>query len=158
MRFFDKNKIIGFLDRPLHNSITWFRVPLSGWFIPPGKVEYIEVSIDNCVQQKIPMNTDSRPDIGMHFSHVRDAGQAGFYGIAHLGPNEGRYEMEVRAVLHGGGSYSLGKRSIINSRKFITQPPRFFHLGLTTRCNLSCIMCPVHAKEPLNREKIGELF
>jgi len=157
MGFFNKTKILGCLDRPLHNSVTWNRVPVSGWVIPPNKVNCIEVSINNREQQKISMNTDSRPDIGMHFSRIANTEQAGFYGNVHLGSDEGRYEMEIRALLDGGDSYSLGKRSIFNSKNFFSQTPRFFHLGLTTRCNLSCKMCPVHVKEPTNREKIGDI-
>ena len=157
MDFFFKHKVRGLLEKPLHHSTTWYRVPVSGWIVPPERVNYIEISLNDREPQRINLNTDSRPDVRVHFPRVPEIDRAGFYGTIEIGEQEGRYDLEIRAILKGGESYSLGKRTVINSKKFIAQSPRFFHIGLTTRCNMSCIMCPVHGRDPPQGKKFAEI-
>ena len=157
MRLFGKKKIKSYLDKPIHNHMYWYKIPVNGWIIPPKKVQFIEVTINDCDKQRIAIGTDCRPDLQDVFPSIRDAAKGGFYGTIHLGDSEGIYEMEFRAKLEGGESHFLGKRKIINSKKVIVQPPTLFHLGLTTRCNISCTMCPVHNNEMIHANQFRDI-
>jgi radical SAM protein with 4Fe4S-binding SPASM domain len=136
--------VIGSLDEPSENQITWSRISVRGWVIPPKKFERIEVTVDGKNVAQIPIGSEKRQDVSAAYPSIPDAEDAGFATLVQLGRRESVHELVVSTVT-AKETRELGRRRIVNSRSAITQPPELYSIGLISRCNLSCTFCPAHA-------------
>lgn len=138
-------RLSGYLDEPVENAVCWHRLKVIGWVIPPQKVKYIEISFNNKIIKVDKENTEFRPDVAIAYPSTPNAENSGFYDFINIGDQEGYHELVVRAKTLEGETFEIGRRKILNSRSVISQPPKYYHIGLVTQCNLTCKMCPVHA-------------
>jgi len=96
----------GCIDKPLEDQKTWFRIQVSGWVIPPEKIDHILVETDcNDDNQCIKIGTETRPDVASHFPDVRDAHNGGFSGTINLGEQEGPHVLSIFGVEKTGRKY-----------------------------------------------------
>jgi GT2 family glycosyltransferase/MoaA/NifB/PqqE/SkfB family radical SAM enzyme len=139
------SEISGCIDHPLEGQMTWNRISVSGWILPPEKIDHILVEKNNNDSTCIQLGTDIRPDVGSRFPNVRDADRGGFKGIINLGENEGPCQLSIFGVTTKGKKILIGEKTVINSHSEISKKPKFFQVALTNKCNLSCTMCPAHS-------------
>jgi radical SAM protein with 4Fe4S-binding SPASM domain len=139
-------QLIGTVDDPVENEETWSRAVVRGWVLPPDKVSHVNISIEGTIVCTCPLGSELRPDLAEAYSYVPSAENGGFNTVISIGDREGIYEISVSAVGLDGEQCSLGKRRIVNSRTPNGMPSEYA-IGLISRCNLSCVMCPAHAED-----------
>ena len=137
--------LLGNLDEPAENAVFWYRLRVRGWVIHPQRVKYIEVKFDDSTIEIDKIHTELRPDVATAYPSIPNAENGGFSDLITIGDEEGYHELVVQAKTPDGEIFEIGRRRILNSRSVIAQPPKYYHIGLITQCNLTCRMCPVHA-------------
>jgi MoaA/NifB/PqqE/SkfB family radical SAM enzyme len=146
-----KDLIQGNIDEPPNGAVSWSRFQIRGWALPITYINHIKLSVYNSDNGQEPISsmsanlgTQIRADLATAFPCMPDADKGGFNVIAPVGDIEGVYDIVVEAISAEGYSKEIGRRKLVNSREAISHPPKFYHIGFITQCNLSCLMCPAH--------------
>lgn len=144
-------EIQGNIDEPTGNALTWHRVQIAGWALPTANIKNIRVSVYSSENDQEKINsitvdsgTQIRMDLADAFPSIPNAEMGGFNAIVPIGDIEGNYNLVFEAITQEERPIEIGRRAIINSRSVIFNPPKIYHIGLVTQCNLNCLMCPAH--------------
>ena len=146
-------EIASCLDKPVSKDKFWYTIPVRGWVVPPQEVRSLRIFVNESHVRDIVPGSEFRPDVARAFPGIHDAGMGGFDELVTVGGREGKLTIAVHALKTNGDEIPLGSRTVVNTRDAIFRAPRFFHLGLTSHCNLSCSMCPVHGNVHADRTK-----
>lgn len=142
-----ENQIISCLDKPDNNEAGYFRFYICGWVLPPGKIQRFEVCLNDKKVTNFKTRQMKRPDLVAAFPKIMNAGEGGFEGIVEVGEADGNYSLTVYGVMEDNERVLIGQKNIVNEKSQINLPPRYLSLGLISRCNFSCKMCPVHSSQ-----------
>jgi len=143
--------IMAHIDEPRNHQISWSRILVRGWAIPPKKIKWIEVNHDDRYKDKIKIGNEVRPDLALVFPSILDAKYGGFFAPIKLGTKEGKCKL-IFSAISTEDKIELGEKIIVNSESIINHPPENFCIAPTSRCNLSCTMCPIHSNQDFDNK------
>ena len=131
----DSAEIMACIDEPTDNQMSWSRILIRGWAIPPKKIKWIEINHDDKCIAKINVGNELRPDLTAAFPSILDAKHGGFATLIKLGFKQRKYKLEFSAI-STKGKIELGEKIVINSPSIINHPPENISIALTSRCNI----------------------
>jgi MoaA/NifB/PqqE/SkfB family radical SAM enzyme len=143
------------LDAPADGSAGYSRFVVSGWILPPSRVKSVKVIAGRSKTPVIARYGVFRADVERAYQKVKDAAFSGFEAVVQVGDDERDVSLDILAELASGKIVRISQRTVKNTRDVLKEPPREVHVGLITRCNLKCRMCPAHA-DTTNPDFTGE--
>jgi len=137
--------LAGYLDNPVNQERGYYRFYFNGWIHPFQKFDNIEIMLGDNQHHNYIIRRMKRPDLNSAFPDILHAENGGFEGIITVGDKEGTYRFIINIITDTNQRIEIGRRTVINTKKIIYEPPILLALGVVSHCNISCEMCPKHS-------------
>jgi len=156
-----KQKIFGYLDKPDDLEHGFFRFYFAGWVLPTENIEKLEIRLNGVQWPNYSIYKVRRVDLNLAFPNIPNAENGGYEGIITVGNQEGSCNFDISVSTENNKRIEIGRKVLYNTKNVIHNPPSILNMGIISRCNLSCKMCPKHSsfsKKDINKPVMDEIL